>query len=180
MRENGDPASLPIRGAAYLIDVITPAAGWFLFVFGVALAFGYALGENFGPGRASSPPVWLAPVFLAGLIIIIGYAVWWFTALKDGLTPGKRIVGIRVVIALTGETRGWGIMLVRELLAKSVFVAAFFELTPIGTFLSFFFLPFDILGDFWASPPSCRSPPRCWSTSSGRFGTPIRRLCTTR
>ena len=148
MTQPNNLAPLPIRGAAYLIDVITPLAGWFLFVFGIALAFGYGFGAG---GDSGGPPVWLAPVFLAGVIILIGYAVWWFASLKDGQTPGKRIVGIRVVGASSGETRDLGIMLVRELLAKSILFAVIFELTPIGTFLEFFFilfLPFNIFNAF--------------------------------
>ena len=147
MTQRDNLASLPVRGAAYLIDVITPIAGWFLFVFGVALAFGYGFGAGVGEG----PPVWLAPVLLAGVIILIGYAVWWFVSLKDGQTPGKKIVRIRVVGASSGETRDLGIMLVREMLAKCVLFAVIFELTPIGTFLEFFsvlFLPFNIFNAF--------------------------------
>ena len=147
MTERDNIASLPVRGAAYLIDVITPVAGWLLFVFGIALAFGYGFGAR---GDSGGPPVWLAPVFLAGAIIIIGYAVWWFVSLKDGQTPGKKIAGIRVVGVVSGETRDLGIMLVREMLAKCVLFAVIFELTPIGTFLSFFFLPFDMLNLFGA------------------------------
>ena len=156
MLENDNLASWPIRGAAYLIDVITPAAGLSLFAFGGAVAIGVGMGDAIGPEGVTRPqaPVWLAPLILAGAIIIIGYAVWWFIALKDGQTPGKKIVGIRVVSASTGETRGWGIMLVRELLTKFIFFGVIFELTPIGTFLDFFFgffLPFDMLGFFGVS-----------------------------
>ena len=102
-------------------------------------------------------PVWLAPLILAGAIIIIGYAVWWFIALKDGQTPGKRMIGIRVVRASTGETSDMGITLVRELLTKSIFLIIIFELTPAGiflsgTFLSFFLLPLDIFRFFGFSP----------------------------
>ena len=149
MTQRDNLASLPVRGAAYLIDVIIPIAGFLLFVFGIALAFGY----GFGAGRGAAPPVWLAPVLLAGAIIIIGYAVWWFVSLKDGQTPGKKIVRIRVVGAVSGETRDLGIMLVREMLAKLFLFAVIFELTPIGTFLEFFFilfLPFNIFNAFGA------------------------------
>lgn len=151
MRENDNLAPWSIRAGAYLTDVIIPFAGLFLFMAGYAVAIGIGMGDT--PDMESRPqaPVWLAPLILAGAIIIIGYAVWWFISLKDGRTPGKKIVGIRVVSASTGETRGWGIMLVRELMTKFIFFAVIFELTPIGTFLSFFFLPFDMLGFFGVS-----------------------------
>ena len=129
MRETGNLASWPIRGAAYLIDVIIPAAGLSLFAFGGAVAIGIGFGDTSDLESRPQTPVWLAPLILAGIIIIVGYAVWWFVALKDGRTPGKKIVGIRVVSASAGETRDLGIMLVRELMTKSIFLAAFFELT---------------------------------------------------
>ena len=154
MRENDNLAPWSIRAGAYLTDVIIPFAGLFLFMAGYAVAIGIGLGDNPDTGSRPQAPVWLAPLILAGAIIIIGYAVWWFIALKDGQTPGKRMIGIRVVRALTGETRGWGIMLVRELMTKFIFFAVIFALTPIGTFLDFFFgffLPFDMLGFFGVS-----------------------------
>lgn len=154
MREIDNIAPWSIRAGAYLTDVIIPFAGLFLFMLGFAVAIGIGLGDTPDLGPRPQAPVWLAPLILAGVIIIVGYAVWWFIALKDGQTPGKRMVGIRVVGALTGETRGWGIMLVRELMTKSIFLAAFYELTPIGTFLDvffLFFLPFDIFSFFGVS-----------------------------
>ena len=86
MREIDNIASWPIRGAAYLIDVIIPVAGLSLFAFGGAVAIGVGIGDAVGPEGVTRPqtPVWLAPLILAGAIIIIGYAVWWFVALKDG------------------------------------------------------------------------------------------------
>ena len=51
--------------------------------------------------------------------------VWWLVALKDGQTPGKKIVGIRVVNARSGETLGWGMMFVREFLVKNLLFSVF-------------------------------------------------------
>ena len=147
MRENDNPAPWSIRAGAYLIDVIISTAGLLLFAFGGAVAIGIGLGDN--PDMESRPqaPVWLAPLILAGAIIIIGYAVWWFISLKDGRTPGKKIVGIRVVRASDGETLGWGRMFIRELLTKFALLAVIYA-TPIGTHLIFFFRPFDIFCNF--------------------------------
>lgn len=147
MRENDNLAPWSIRAGAYLTDAIIPFAGLFLLMLGFAVAIGIGLGDTPDLGPRPQAPVWLAPVFLAGLIIIIGYAVWWFIALKDGQTPGKRMVGIRVVRASDGETLGWRMMFIRELLTKFALLAVIYA-TPIGTYLIFFFLPFDIFSNF--------------------------------
>ena len=147
MTQRDNLADWPARAGAYLMDAIIPFAGLFLLMLGFAVAISIGLGDT--PDLESRPqaPVWLAPVFLAGVIIIIGYAVWWFVSLKDGQTPGKKIIGIRVVRASDGETLGRGMMLVRELMTKFVLLAVIYA-TPIGTYLIFFFLPFDIFSNF--------------------------------
>ena len=129
MRENNNLASWSIRAGAYLIDVIIPLAGFLLFAFGVVsvvffitseFAYGITtLGDHDAEPRPGLP-VWIIPLILAGAAILIGYFVWWILALRDGQTPGKRIVGIRVVSAYSGETLGWGMMFVREFLVKSM------------------------------------------------------------
>ena len=131
MRENDNLASWPIRVAAYLIDVITPLAGFWLFAFGVAVIIGIRMSDASDPEGASSSefPIWLVPIALAGAGVFIGYFVWWVIALKDGQTPGKRIVGIRAVSAYTGETLGWGMMFVREFLVKSMLFSALGSVT---------------------------------------------------
>ena len=68
----------------------------------------------------SDTPLWLFPLVLASAVVSVGYFVWWLIALKDGQTPGKKIVGIRAVRADTGETLGWGMMFVREFIVKSL------------------------------------------------------------
>ena len=124
MREYDNLASWSIRAGAYLIDVIIPLAGFLLFAFGVLFLIGYGmsvgLGDWAGPEGRPGFPVWIIPLILAGAAILIGYFVWWILALRDGQTPGKRIVGIRVVSAYSAETLGWGMMFVREFLVKSL------------------------------------------------------------
>lgn len=63
------------------------------------------------------------PVSAAVFIVMIGYAVWWLFALGRGQTPGKQIVGIRV-IKDDGEPSGWGYMFLREFVIKFVLVGA--------------------------------------------------------
>ena len=121
MREYNDLASWPIRAAAHLIDVIIPFAGLAMIVLGVAIAVGIGIAEASGPeGAAPETPGWITPLILAGAAIVLGYFVWWLIALRDGQTPGKKIVGIRAVSAHSGETLGWGMMFVREFLVKSL------------------------------------------------------------
>ena len=143
MNQNRDFASWRVRGAAYLIDSLTPLAGMTLFWFGVLIAVGIGMGETgleecpprppieVGGGvtqecpERSDTPLWLFPLVLASAVVSVGYFVWWLIALKDGQTPGKKIVGIRAVRANTGETLGRGMMFVREFLVKSLLFSVF-------------------------------------------------------
>ena len=153
MNQNHDLAAWRVRGAAYLIDSVIPLLGMALFWFGVILAVGYGMGAGLGPGGAEPAPVWLLPLVLASAVVSVGYFVWRLIALKDGQTPGKKIVGIRAVRADTGETLGWGMMFVREFLVKSPLFSALGGIA-FGIFGGVFggiaqlFLPFGIY-----SPP---------------------------
>ncbi|MYC06652.1 MAG: RDD family protein [Chloroflexi bacterium] len=60
-------------------------------------------------------------VMIASAIIFVGYIVWWLFALRRGQTPGKRIVGIRV-IKDDGEPSGWGYTFLREFVIKGLLV----------------------------------------------------------
>ncbi len=59
----------------------------------------------------------LLDIILIPLTLVIGYIIWWLIVLGRGQTPGKQIIGIRV-IRDTGEECGWGIMFVREFILK--------------------------------------------------------------
>ena len=52
-------------------------------------------------------------------IFLIGYIVWWLIVLGRGQTPGKQIVGIRV-IKDNGEPSGWGYTFLREFVIKAL------------------------------------------------------------
>ena len=54
-------------------------------------------------------------------IFLIGYIVWWLIVLGRGQTPGKQIVGIRV-IKDNGEPSGWGYTFLREFVIKALLV----------------------------------------------------------
>ena len=54
-------------------------------------------------------------------IFLTGYIVWWLIVLGRGQTPGKQIVGIRV-IKDNGEPSGWGYTFLREFVIKALLV----------------------------------------------------------
>ncbi len=49
------------------------------------------------------------------LTLIIGYIIWWLIVLGRGQTPGKQLLGIRVV-RRDGNPAGWGSTFVREII----------------------------------------------------------------
>ena len=55
------------------------------------------------------------------LTLAIGYIVWWLIVLDRGQTPGKQIVGIRV-IKDNGEPSMWGYTFLREFVIKGLLV----------------------------------------------------------
>ena len=63
----------------------------------------------------------VAVVVGALAIVLIGYIVWWLIVLGRGQTPGKQIVGIRV-IKDNGEPSGWGYTFLREFVIKALLV----------------------------------------------------------
>ena len=58
-------------------------------------------------------------VMLGSLALLVGYVIWWLFALRRGQTPGKRLVGIRV-IKDNGEPSGWGYTFLREFVIKGL------------------------------------------------------------
>ncbi|MXY47137.1 MAG: RDD family protein [Chloroflexi bacterium] len=60
-------------------------------------------------------------VIIASAIILVGYIVWWLFTLINGQTPGKQIVGIRV-IKDNGEPSGWGYTFLREFVIKFLLI----------------------------------------------------------
>ena len=62
------------------------------------------------------------------IIVLIGYIMWWLFALGRGQTPGKQIVGIRV-IKNDGTPSGWGYTFLREFVIKFLLLGLLFEVT---------------------------------------------------
>jgi uncharacterized RDD family membrane protein YckC len=108
----------------------------------------YSCGRSWGLGRCcqfcrqvagapsgvflSSPIKRLGANLVEGLIVIftlgIGWLIWELIVFKDGQTPGKQLLGMRVVHLQSGRHAGWGRMFLREYVAKSV-VAIFVAIT---------------------------------------------------
>jgi len=61
-------------------------------------------------------------------IILLGYIVWWLIALGNGQTPGKQIVGIRV-IKDDGSPSNWGYTFLREFVIKLLLVGFISDMT---------------------------------------------------
>ncbi len=109
----GTRAGLFSRWIALIIDPLI-AIVLYVVVGGAALS----LSESFGTLVAIGFPIL--------------YFVWFLILLREGLTPGKRMLGLRVVRPDSGEIPGFGAMFVREI---------------VGRFVSGLFLG---IGYFWA------------------------------
>ncbi|MDP8237569.1 MAG: RDD family protein [Candidatus Hatepunaea meridiana] len=56
----------------------------------------------------------------AAVVLPILYLIWFLTLLKEGVTPGKRILGLHVVNYQTGENPGLGKMILREIVGRII------------------------------------------------------------
>ena len=101
-------ASVGDRASALLLDIAIVAA----VLYALALLAGAAFG-----GRLSGDS-WLQPLFIIGLFLIQNFYFAFFELRWQGWTPGKRIVGIRVIDSRGGPLEPTAILarnLVREL-----------------------------------------------------------------
>ena len=62
---------------------------------------------------------YILDVVLFLVTLIIGYIIWWLFTLSRGQTPGKQLLGIRVMRA-DGTRSDWGWTFLREFVIKSV------------------------------------------------------------
>ena len=85
----------------------SPKSDWVPFV---ARFIARALEGDWGWGLAAA----------AALAFLI-YAAWFLSALSGGQTPGKQIVGVRVIRA-NGEPSGWGLAFLREVIIEWIVV----------------------------------------------------------
>ena len=117
------------RVGAWLIDslFLMPLLMSLMFVvwvlFGMTLIIGFYVsrGGDWTDFSVDMPIIfWVAlSLFLA---LVICYIVWWLVALGRGQTPGKQIMGIRV-IKDNGEPSGWNYTFLREFVIKGLLVS---------------------------------------------------------
>ena len=79
---------------------------------------------------------WLLEGLLAILTLGIGYLLWLVIVMARGQTPGKQLMGIRVV-RQDGSTASWGLMFGRG------FCKFLVSCIPFGALISFIFMLTD-------------------------------------
>jgi uncharacterized RDD family membrane protein YckC len=72
------------------------------------------------PGRRLGAAVLDLVLFLVTLGL--GWLVWALIVFRDGRTPGKQLLSMRVVHVRTGVPLGWGMMFVREILVRGLLI----------------------------------------------------------
>jgi uncharacterized RDD family membrane protein YckC len=103
----GRLASPGRRLGAYFLDVFVPLVA-ILVMFGIAGA-GVSTGTDEGAGLG----------VIAGGLLFVAYIVWAFILFAKGTTPGKLILGMRV-IKEDGRRAGFFTMLIREWIGKAI------------------------------------------------------------
>ena len=101
------------RLVAHALDTLL----FYLPLLVLLLTFGFAF-TFLVEGERAFKTVLIA-VGAVSLVMVLGYVVWWLIALGRGQTPGKQLVGIRV-IKTNGEPSGWGYTFVREFIIKGL------------------------------------------------------------
>jgi uncharacterized RDD family membrane protein YckC len=93
----GHLASPGRRFGAYVLDIAIPMFAFFTML-GIA-------------GASKSVGV--------GFLLLMAYAIWAFRLFSRGTTPGKRLLGMRVVKE-SGENARFGTMFFREVIGKAI------------------------------------------------------------
>jgi hypothetical protein len=72
----------------------------------------------------SSPAKRLGGYVLEGILLVVtlglGWLVWTAFAFRTGQTPAKKLLSMRVVKLRTARSASWGLMFVREIIAKPI------------------------------------------------------------
>lgn len=103
----GRLASPGKRLGAYFLDLLIPA-----------IAFVVMLGA-FGTGVATETEGGSAAGVLFAFVLFVAYVVWALKLFAHGTTPGKMMLGMRVVKE-NGDAAGFGTMLLREWIGKLI------------------------------------------------------------
>ena len=108
------------RLAAYLIDSVLSHLPLTIAIVALVAAVVVAVGGSDGETLEDDGGVLLIvliAVVLVSLALLVGYLVWWLLALRGGQTPGKQLVGIRV-IRDDGSPSDWVHTFLREFVIK--------------------------------------------------------------
>ena len=116
------------RLIAHLIDRLIVGAIILAGLLGVTAAWiansyegeGTPVGD-WGPFNGVPFASWGWPLTAAAAVAFLIYAVWFLSALSGGQTPGKQIVGVRVIRA-NGEPSDWGHTFLREFVMEWIVV----------------------------------------------------------
>ena len=109
------------RLAAYAIDKVFSGLPLAVFVIVLGFSLVVAVSDDAEPlVDKSGTIVWvLVAVSLGSLAVFAAYVIWWLFTLRRGQTPGKQLVGIRVIKS-NGQLSGWGYTFLRELVIKEL------------------------------------------------------------
>ncbi|MHB1298930.1 MAG: RDD family protein [Gemmatimonadaceae bacterium] len=77
----------------------------------------------------------------AAFVLLVVYFVWFLSLLRHGLTPGKKVMGLRVVDSQSGQIPGFGKMFIREIVGRF--------LSGLIFGLGYFWAIFDKNGQAW-------------------------------
>ena len=86
---------------------------------------------------------YILDILLFFAALIIGYIIWWLITLSRGQTPGKQLVGIRVMRA-DGTPSDWGWTFIREFIVKFVVFEVVLDAVAFGVVGII-----DLLWAFW-------------------------------
>lgn len=103
----GRLASPGKRLGAYVLDVLTPTIAFVVMLS--AFLGGAATGIDAGVGAG----------LIVSVILLFAYVVWALKLFVHGVTPGKKMLGMRV-IKENGDAAGFWTMLVREWVGKFI------------------------------------------------------------
>jgi len=103
----GRLASPGKRLGAYFLDILVIFA--LFLVLSVVVGGGTATGTEGGAGVG----------ILLGIAVFLAYIIWAFMLFAKGMTPGKKLLGMRV-IKEDGSSAGFFTMLIREWIGKAI------------------------------------------------------------
>ena len=124
-------ASYGQRVGAWALDFVGFALPLILLIIGVVIfVLIFLFGEVGILHFAAFVLLGTIGIVVVGILVMvmIGYIVWWLIVLGRGQTPGKQIVGIRV-IKDDGSPSNWGYTFLREFVIKLLLVGFISDVT---------------------------------------------------